>query len=185
MWTAGCTQQQGPGGPPTGPRQDTGSPGLAGLFKSPQSKDSGSSRPSDIARVTAFYRPNPWMSFDREGDPDPEGFTFTLYLRSRETGKGVLESGQLKVQMYRIDPRSSGDERRVLVREWVAETDTLVQSTRPHPLFGMGYQPQFAWDKSDDVLGREIEIVPAFITRDGRTIQGQTKSWRVPAHRGS
>ena len=153
-------------------------------FKPAQKTRGQDTGPSEIMKVVCFYRPNPFMSFDRAGDPDPEGFTFTLFLISRHNTKGVLENGSLTVRMFRIDPRAPATERRTLVREWTVETGTLVQSTRPHPLFGMGYQPQFAWEKSDDVLGREIEVVAAFTTRDGRTIQSQTKALRVPAHKG-
>ncbi len=133
---------------------------------------------SEVARVVCFFDLNPFLSFDEEGDPNPEGFRTTVVLASRKTGKGIAADGVVRAKMYRVDRVTPDKTARTLLREWAVDTAGL--TTFKSGALGEGYKLEFQWAKEDDVLGHEVEIVVSFEGRDGRVIRSQTKAQRVP-----
>ena len=156
--------------PNTGPAQQ----------RSPQ-RPAGTSGPV-IAKVVCFYLPPPacFLSFDTEGDPDPEGFQCTMYLLSRETGKGVHVEGTLRLKIFRVDRGPDGKKARTLVQELAVPTTELPRAKREAAL-GWAYAPRICWGNID-VLGSEIELLFSYESPDGRLAKSETKVLRVPAH---
>jgi hypothetical protein len=166
---SGCLEPlgAGPGGAePIGPRE------LPGYSTDP------------VMKVIPFFAPEPacFRSFDAEGDPNPEGFAFTLYLQSARTGKGIHPEGTLQVKMYRLEPTVQGIVTRALVYESEpVPVHTLTYSTQRTAL-GWGYAPSFYWGDAD-VLGYRVEVVVEFTGEDGRVVRSQPRSLKVPARK--
>jgi hypothetical protein len=152
-------------------------------FMQPPAPKPAMSDPSAVARVVCFYSQNPWMSFDVEGDPNPEGFRFTVYLASGKTGRGVLVPGQLRIEIFRIDHASGGRQNVCDTRVDLADLPRAAKETT----LGWGYVCPFTWgsnaDPKMDLLGHDIDVVVSYIAPDGQAIRAQTKSLRVPSRR--
>ncbi len=134
-----------------------------------------------VMKVICLFRPEPacFRSFDPEGDPNPEGFTFTLYLVSARTEKGIHPEGTIQVKMYRLEPTDQGIVKRDLVYESrPVPAHTLTYSTRRTAL-GWGYAPSFFWGNAD-VLGYKVEVVVEFTGVDGRVVRSQPRGLKVP-----
>jgi hypothetical protein len=136
----------------------------------------------EIVRVVCIYRQDPFRSYDAEGDPNPEGFSFTLYLESHKTGKGVLADGTLRAKMYAIDRDPQGQPVRTPVQEWSVPLKQVPRSKKPS-VMGWAYVPQFVWGGNADILGKEVEVVVSYESPDGRIVRGQTKRLLVPHRR--
>lgn len=132
----------------------------------------------DIYKVICFYPPNMWQSFDAQGDRNPEGFAFVLYLVSAATDKGAYALGNLRVRLFRIDRDDQGRRVRTLAQEWTVQTSDL--AVRTENKLGYGYQPSLYWGDAD-AYGKEVEINVQFESPDGTVIAAQTKRARVPA----
>jgi hypothetical protein len=139
-------------------------------------------KPPQIVRVVCIYRQDPFRSYDAEGDPNPEGFSFTLYLESHKTGKGVLADGTLRAKMYAIERDSQGESSRRPVQDWSVSLDKVPRSKKPS-VMGWAYVPQFVWGDNADILGKEVEVVVSYEAPDGRIVRGQTKRLLVPHRR--
>ena len=141
---------------------------------------------SDIVEVKKFYSAFPWLSFDEEGDPNPEGFKMTVYLISSETGRGAFGDGDIIVSLYSYPPYQAG--RRdgpnpTLEKEWVLDPEAAMPfRAKTRKLMGYGYGLRLNWGDID-VLGKTISIRIAFQRRDGRLIKSQPQSFRVPARK--
>ncbi len=134
----------------------------------------------DIESVVCFYPPNMWQSFDKEGDLNPEGFSFVLYLISGATQKGVWTDGKLNVSMYRVDRKDDGSVKRSLACDWPVDMSRLPR--RQPGKLGFSYQPALCWGDLD-VLGDEVEIVVQYESPGGKTVQSQTHRTKVPARK--
>ncbi len=159
----GCTDQQGWGGNKQAAGSSAGSPG------------------HEVGRVICFYQPPVWLNLDIEGDPNPEGFKFNMYLVSRKTGRGIIAKGVLQSRMYVTDRLPDETTQRREVCAWTRDLDQVVRTTREYEL-GWGYQPRFYWGDAD-VLGRSIEIVTWYEAPNGRKVYARTHSERVPARK--
>jgi hypothetical protein len=137
-----------------------------------------------VMKVIPFFQPEPacFRSFDPEGDPNPEGFAFTLYLQSARTGLGIHPEGTLQVKMYRLEPTAQG----IVTRNLVYESRPVPVHTLPHSTqrtaLGWGYAPSFYWGNAD-VLGYRVEVVVEFTGVDGRVVRSQPRPLKVPPRR--
>lgn len=131
-----------------------------------------------ICNVVSFFPVNTWQSFDNEGDRNPEGFAFVLYLISCKTGKGGFGDGLVHVNLYRIDRGPRGATERELVQNWTIRHKEL--NPRQPARLGYGYQPTLFWGDNVDLLGKEVEIVVRYEAPDGAIVQGQTVHRKVP-----
>lgn len=151
----------------------------------PQSGDTDPIRQSacPIVKVVCFFEPTPrqFKSFDPEGDPNPEGFACTLYLVSRETGKGVHVNGTLHVYMYRLDPTPDHGVERTLACDWSQPLNQLPRSKRPS-MMGWGYAPRFHWAAAD-VLGSQVEIFVVYESPEGHKVRSVTHSFKIPSRK--
>jgi hypothetical protein len=138
--------------------------------------------PNEIFRVLCFFPINMWKSFDPAGDPNPEGFTFVMYLLSHESNKGVYAPGVFRVRIFMVEQLEDGTSARGLVFDQTADMDELPR--RDATRFGVGYQPEVTWGEVD-LLGKDIEIVIQYETPDGRKVQSQTKRVKVPTRKAS
>jgi len=151
------------------------------IFQSkPAAAEPPKSDPTEIVRVICHYSPWPWLSFDVEGNPDPEGFGVVVYLASSQTGKGVFTEGQLHVEMYRWQGAGK-DRARERVCDWTQPLEKLPRAKR-ETVQGWAYAPQFYWGDAD-VLGRDIDVVISYLSPSGRVVRAVTKPLRVPARR--
>jgi hypothetical protein len=137
--------------------------------------------PEDIHEVVCFYQPPFWKSLDPQGDPNPEGFKFTMYLLSRETKRGVLTEGVLQTRMYRNDRLPDGTIERTEVCSWTQDLTDIPRTRRAFEL-GWPYVPHFYWGNAD-VLGSEVEIVTWYETPKGRKVYARTQTHKVPARK--
>ena len=135
--------------------------------------------PEDVGQVICLYQQPYFKSFDREGDRNPEGFKFNMYLGSRKTGRGVLTHGTLQTRMYRRDPQPDGSVQRTEVCAWTQDLADVPRTTQEFAL-GWAYVPHFYWGDAD-VLGTEVEIVTWYEAPDGRKVYAQTQTTKVPA----
>jgi len=161
-------------------------PGRAGLGDLDQSEarrlPGYSSDP--VMKVICLFRPEPacFRSFDAEGDPNPEGFAFTLYLQSARTEKGIHPEGTSQVKMYRLEPTAQG----IVTRNLVYESRPVPAHTLPYSTqrtaLGWGYAPSFYWGDAD-VLGYKVEVVVEFTGTDGRVVRSQPRGLKVPSRK--
>jgi hypothetical protein len=134
-----------------------------------------------VKQVVCFFTQSMWQSFDAEGDRNPEGFKFTLYLLSARTGLGVLVDGLIRVKMYSVDRDEDNRIVRKLVQEWNMKTSDLPRA-REQRAFGYAYVPYLYWGDID-VLGRQVEISVEYESPSGRVVRSQTTTHKVPAPR--
>lgn len=137
--------------------------------------------PEDVGQVICLYQPPFFRSYDAEGDRNPEGFKFNMYLRSRKTGRGAFTTGKLQTRMYRLDHQPDGPMQRTEACAWTQDLADVPRTTREFEL-GWAYVPHFYWGKAD-VLGSEVEIVNWYEAPDGRKVYAQTQRTQVPARR--
>ena len=64
---------------------------------------------SDIIGVRRYFHNNPFLSFDDQGDPNPEGFKVTYYAVSAATREGAFGDGLIRFKMYVIEPGREGE----------------------------------------------------------------------------
>ena len=133
---------------------------------------------TDVYRVVCFFPPNTWKSFDEEGDLNPEGFSFVMYLISRKSNKGVFADGTFHVEIYeRGEVNASGRRPRHLVFETSAPMEDLPRRSRT--MLGVGYQPAVYWGDLD-IYGHDIEVVVKYESPTGRIVPSETVSLKVP-----
>lgn len=133
---------------------------------------------TDVYRVLCFYPPNMWKSFDPEGDLNPEGFSFVMYLVSRKTNKGTFADGTFRVEIYeRGEPDAAGRRLRRLVFETSAPMDQIPR--RVPTMLGSGYQPSVFWGDLD-IYGADIELVIKYESPTGRVVPSETVNLKVP-----
>lgn len=136
---------------------------------------------SNIIRVATFYVNRPFVSFDAEGDPNPEGLKVTYYAVSGTTQRGAHGDGVIRFKMYAIDRRRGEEPVGRLVKTWEftpAEARGW-RVTRQSDLLGWPYQFYLNWGDVD-VYGREVRIVPEFERRDGLVVRGSSRDLKVP-----
>ena len=137
--------------------------------------------PDGVFKVVCLYQPRFWQSFDPQGDPNPEGFKFNMYLLSRQTERGVLTRGVLQTQMYRRDRQPDGTVQRTEVCAWTQDLADIPHTTREFEL-GWAYVPHLHWGDAS-VLGSEVEIVNWYEAPDGRKVYARTQTLKVPAQK--
>ncbi len=136
---------------------------------------------SDIVRVVTYYANNPFVSFDPQSDPNPEGFKVTYYAVSSTTQKGAYGDGLIRFKMYvihRDDPDQPPKGERVKVWEFASD-EALGWRVARRTGLGWPYQFYLNWGEADP-YGKEIRIVPEFVRRDGQVIRGSPKDIKVP-----
>jgi len=139
----------------------------------------------DIYKVVKFFPAMPWLSFDPDGDPDPEGFKVTVYLISSSTRAGEFADGVIHVKMWGGQPSASGAKGPPLLKEWtLTPEEVLPYRVVRRTLLGHGYQLRLNWGDVD-ALGKSIRIQIDFERKDGRIIRGQAHELRVPRSRTS
>lgn len=138
-------------------------------------------RDANVVAVRTFVFPDPWLSFDPEGDPDPEGFRVTVVLESGVKPKGVFGDGKIVISLYRLVPQVGGTAKREQVYEWSFTPEQALAFLSRNPrVFGWGYGFRLSWGKTD-VYGQDVQIVVRFIKPDGTVINGSPLTLRVPA----
>ncbi len=157
--------------------------GAAGCHSTGSDAVSKSRRPPGqpiIRRVVCMYDQRPWLSLDRQGDLDVEGFWFRMFL-DPGTGRGILAEGTFHIGMYRLERDATGAiSKRTLVSDWHYASTDLPRISKPGML-GDGYVPQLVW--SDKGLsGSEVDIVVSFEDVEGDTARAGTKRMRIPVY---
>ena len=59
---------------------------------------------SDIVGVRRYFQNNPFLSFDDQSDPNPEGLKVSFYAVSDATQVGAFGDGLIRFKMYVIEP---------------------------------------------------------------------------------
>jgi hypothetical protein len=140
----------------------------------------------DIVQVKKFYPVNPWLSFDEEGDPNPEGFKVNVYLVSAASGKGAFGAGDIIVTMYShppSHPNAKEPPKPKLEKRWVlTPEDCLPFRAKREFVMGLGYGLRLNWGPAD-VLGKTVSVRVAFQRWDGKLIKSQPQTFRVPPRR--
>jgi len=137
----------------------------------------------DIYEVVKFFPAMPWLSFDPEGDPDPEGFKVAVYLISSVTRKGEFADGVIHVRMWDTQTPLSGSKESQLIKEWTfTPEEALPVRVVKRTLLGNGYQLRLNWGDLD-MLGRPIRVRIDYERKDGRMVLGQPHELRVPRKR--
>ncbi len=139
---------------------------------------------SDIIGVRRYFHNNPFLSFDDQGDPNPEGFKVTYYAVSAATREGAFGDGLIRFKMYVIEPGQEGEPATGrLVKTWEFDPQQAMgwRVRRKGPL-GWPYLFHLNWGDADP-YGKEVRIVPEFVRIDGRVIKGSPKDLRVPVRK--
>jgi len=147
-----------------------------------QREETAANAPLDpnIVQVVAVTRTDPWINFNPELYPNPDGISVMLYLISGRTGKGAFGDGVIRATMYVLEPGPDGKRKRRKVHEWRFEPDEAYPyRIKKKYLIGWAYGLRLCWGKAD-VLGKEIALVFEFERRDGKIIRAQPKLLRVP-----
>lgn len=139
---------------------------------------------SDIIAVRRYFENNPFLSFDDQADPNPEGFKVTYYAVSSATKKGAHGDGVIRFRMYIIEPAvDDGPSVGRLAKTWEFDPQQAM-GWRVSRMSALGWPYLFHLNWGDaDPYGREIRIVPEFVRRDGHVIRGSPKDLRVPPRR--
>jgi len=131
-----------------------------------------------VRHVICLYDRRPWLSADAQGDRDPEGFRFRIYL---DVGKkrGVYRDGTFHIDMYGVTRAEDGKKNRELISDWhyPASTFTRIRAK----VLGDGYMVSLRW-ASKDIAGRDVEVVTTFEDAAGRKIHASTRRLRVPKY---
>ncbi len=133
-----------------------------------------------IRCVRCLYEQWPWLNLDREGDRDPEGIRYRIYL-DPETGegKGVHRDGMLHIEIYRIDQIAERKIKRTLVSDYHYPTSAVHKVGKG--MLGDGYLVKLVWaDK--DLAGREIELITSYEDPFGKKARSGTKRFKVPKY---
>ena len=131
-----------------------------------------------IRRVVCLFDQKPWLNLDAAGDRDPEGVRFKVFLVP-EGRMAVLRGGKLKVEMYRISRKSSGEVERTLISDWIIPTSEIQQVKSK--MLGMGYHLRLRWARKD-TAGNEVELITHHEDSYGRVVRSGTKRLRVPKY---
>ncbi len=136
---------------------------------------------SDIIGVRRYFHNNPFLSFDDEGDPDPEGIKVTYYAVSNATQIGAFGDGAIRFKMYVIEPGREGEPATGrLVKTWEFNPQQAMGwRIRRQTTLGWPYMFHLNWGDADP-YGKEIRIVPEYVRTDGRVIKGSPKDLKVP-----
>lgn len=136
---------------------------------------------SDIIGVRRYFANNPFLSFDDESDPNPEGFKVTYYAVSNATQKGVFGDGLIRFKMYVIEPGVEGEPATGrLIKTWEFNPQQAMGwRIRRVTTLGWPYLFHLNWGDADP-YGKEVRIVPEFVRTDGRVIKGSPKDLKVP-----
>jgi len=136
---------------------------------------------SDIIGVRRYFQNNPFLSFDDQSDPNPEGFKVTFYAVSDATQVGAFGDGLIRFKMYVIEPGLEGEPATGrLVKTWEFDPQQAMRwRVRRRTTLGWPYFFHLNWGDADP-YGKEIRIVPEFVRADGRVIKGSPKALKVP-----
>lgn len=136
---------------------------------------------SDIIGVKRYFANNPFLSFDEESDPNPEGFKVTFYAVSASTQLGAFGNGLIRFKMYIIEP-GEGDQPAIgrLAKTWEFDPQQAMGwRVRHRTSLGWPYHFHLNWEEADP-YGKEIRIVPEFVRTDGQVVRGSPKDLKVP-----
>jgi len=131
---------------------------------------------SDVRHVICLYDRRPWLSADAEGDRDPEGLRFRVFL-DKGNNRGAYSDGTFHIDMYGISRDENGKKKRTLVSDWHYPTSTFTRVRAK--IMGDGYVISLRW-ASKEIAGTDIEIVTTFEDVAGRKTQASTRRLRVP-----
>lgn len=132
-----------------------------------------------IRRVVCIYGQRPWLNLDKDGDRDPEGLRFRVFLDTGD-GRGVLVDGTFRVEMYVVERQPDGELTRTLSSDWVYPSHAIHTIAKPGML-GEGYFLYLYWSNKS-TAGKEIEIVVEFEDEAGNKVRSGTKRLRVPKY---
>jgi len=146
---------------------------------STRGSSSGRGKSEPIRNVVCLFDQKPWINADAQGDRDPEGIRYRVFLDDGK-GKGVLRDGEFRIEMYEIGrDATSGQMKRTLVSDWVYGTDKF--RTVEAKVLGKGYHLALRWAKKG-VVGREIELITLFEDPEGNIARSGTRRLRVPKY---
>lgn len=139
------------------------------------------SRDPDIIRVVTYWVNNPFVSFDEQVDPNPEGVKLVYYAVSGKTREGAYGDGMVRFKMYVIHQHADQPPSGELVKTWEFDPDqALGYRVARRSRLGWPYQFYLNWGQDLDVYGKEVRFVPEFVRHDGRVIRGSPKDIRIP-----
>ncbi len=128
--------------------------------------------------MICLFDQRPWISADAQGDRDPEGLQYRIFLNAGG-GKGVAREGTFHIEMYRFRRDDKGVQTRELASDWHYPTSQFSKVSAK--LMGVGYQVQLRWAKKD-MAGNEVELITQFEDPEGNITRGSTKRLRVPKY---
>ncbi|MCG3136690.1 MAG: hypothetical protein HJJLKODD_00525 [Phycisphaerae bacterium] len=135
---------------------------------------------ADIVSVRTFYKNNPFVSLDPEGDANPEGIKMVYYAVSGRNGQGVPGDGLIRVKLFTIIYPSQGEPYGELQQTWEFNPQQAAGwRSMKKSVMGWAYQFTLNWGDAD-VYGREIRVVPEFVRNDGGIVRGSSNSFKVP-----
>ncbi|NOT02855.1 MAG: hypothetical protein HOP29_19825 [Phycisphaerales bacterium] len=136
---------------------------------------------SDIVRVSTFYSSQDvWLNFDQPPTLVPQGFKCSVFLTPAEGEQGAFGDGTIKFEIYRVDRDEQGAGANTLVHTESFEKERAYGYRGRIPKrYGWGYGFRIPWGEAD-LRGQEIMVVVSFVRKDGRTIAGQPKYFKVP-----
>lgn len=138
-----------------------------------------SSTPGPLVRsVRCLYDQRPWLDLDAEGDRDPEGIRFRVFLDDGKD-RGKLYDGTIEVRMYRFDRQADGSLDRRLADTWTYPTSDI--HTIKSGILGKGYMLNLRWSDKD-TAGKDIEVVTLYQDPFGRVTRSVAKRFRVPKY---
>ncbi len=155
--------------------------------QAPASRDAKARRArlaSDIIGVRRYFANNPFLSFDDQSDPNPEGLKVTYYAVSNATQLGAFGDGLIRFRMYVIEPGQEGKPATGrLVKTWEFDPQQAMRwRVRRKTTLGWPYLFHLNWGDADP-YGKEIRIVPEYVRTDGRVIKGSPKDLKVPVRK--
>lgn len=136
---------------------------------------------SDIVRVSTFYSSQDvWLNFDQPPTMEPQGFKCSVFLTPAEGEQGTFGDGTIQFNIYRVDRDGAGRGTNTLIHTESFDTERAYgYRGRVRKRFGWGYGFRIPWGDAD-LRGKEIMVTVSFVRKDGRTIAGQPKYFKVP-----
>lgn len=132
---------------------------------------------TDIRRVHAFWRTNPWITVDGR----LRGIQVRTYFVSAETERGAFVDGDIVVRMFARDSNEQGELERRQLYEWVLTPEQAMGfRVRKEAPMGYSYGLVLSWPSELRFPTDEVDFVVGYRAPGGRFVATPPKPFKLP-----
>ncbi len=132
---------------------------------------------TDIRRVHAFWRTNPWITVDGR----LRGIQVRTYFVSAETERGAFVDGDIVMRMFARDANEQGELERRQLYEWILTPEQAMGfRVRKEAAMGYSYGLVLSWPSELRFPADEVDFVVGYRAPGGRFVATPPKPFRLP-----